>query len=76
MNSFTSETSYTESDLTTAAKADKQNFSNVVKTDITQATKLYNEKVDELAKTKSDILKYKKTVKIDVILENQEGEPF
>ena len=76
LNSITSDTSYTESDLATAAKADKQNFSNVVKTDTTQASKLYNDKVDELAKAKSELLKYKKSGKIEVGLKVVEEDPF
>ena len=76
LNSITSETSYTESDLATAAKVDKQNFSNVVKTDTTQASNLYNEKVDELAKAKSELLKYKKSGKIEVGIKVVEEDPF
>lgn len=42
MNSIKSDVSYSEQDSHEAAKADKQNFSNVVNNNHSEATKLYN----------------------------------
>nr|YP_009945040.1 hypothetical protein [Monilinia laxa]QOE17404.1 hypothetical protein [Monilinia laxa] len=63
-NSINSNVSYTSTDIAIQTTLDKQNFRNVVNTDVYKAIYLYNEKANSLAKAKAELAKYKKSDKI------------
>lgn len=75
-NSINSNVSYTSTDIAIQTDLDKQNFRNVVNSDIHKAIDLYDEKANELAIAKAELAKYKNRHKISVGLKIEGGKPF
>ena len=75
-NSINSNISYTSTDIAIQTNLEKQNFRNVVNTDVDKATDLYNQKADELTKAKAELAKIKKSDKISVGFKLEEEKPF